>query len=222
MQFSGVIDTSYNVQMYDIDLFDTPQPTIDALHAAGRVVICYLSAGSYEDWRPDAALFPASALGKNLPDWPGEKWLDIRQVSLLGPVMAARMDLAVTKHCDGIDPDNVNGYTNDTGFPLTTQDQIAYNSWLAAQAHQRGLSIGLKNDLDQIPDLVGAFDWALNEQCFQFDECGKLQPFVAAGKAVFGVEYSGAPPDFCPQAKRMGYSWMLKNRNLDAYQVPCW
>jgi hypothetical protein len=221
-QLTGTVDISLNVQMYDIDLFDTSQATIDTLHSDGRIVICYISAGTYEDWRPDAALFPASLLGDDVGGWEGERWLDIRQITLLTPIMTARMDLAVARGCDGIEPDNIDGYANDSGFPLTYQDQIAYNTWLADEAHQRGLSIGLKNDLGQISDLVTKFDWAINEQCFQYDECDKLLPFVAAGKAVFGVEYQGDPSVFCPQANAMGYSWMLKHPDLDAYQQPCW
>ena len=220
-QLLGTIDTSFDVVMYDIDLFDAPQATIDQLHTAGRVVICYFSAGSWEDWRDDAAAFPEAVKGKPLDGWPGEKWLDIRQLAQLGPLMEARLDLAVTKKCDGVEPDNVDGYANDSGFLLTGADQIAYNRWLAQQAHQRGLSIGLKNDLDQIPDLVGDFDWALNEQCFEFDECATLLPFAQAGKAVFGVEYTGDAATFCPQANQMGFSWLKKNLNLDAELVAC-
>jgi hypothetical protein len=221
-QLDQPIDTSYDVQMYDIDLFDTPQTIIDELHTTGRVVICYFSAGSREAWRLDAALFPTVVLGNNLAGWAGEKWVDIRRIDLLGPIMTARLELAVLKGCDGVEPDNVEAYTNNSGFPLTYQDQIAYNRWLATEAHKRGLSVGLKNDLEQIPDLVGNFDWALNEQCFQYHECELLQPFVKAGKAVFGVEYEGNPATFCPKANTMGYSWLKKNLSLDAWQIPCW
>jgi hypothetical protein len=77
-QLQGTVDTSFDVVMYDIDLFDSSQELIDQLHDAGRIVICYLSAGSYEEWRPDAAQFPAAALGNPLDGWPGERWLDIR------------------------------------------------------------------------------------------------------------------------------------------------
>ncbi len=47
----------------------------------------------------------------------------------------------------------------------------------------------LKNDLGQVRDLLPYFDAALNEQCFQYDECNRLRPFMSAGKAVFTVEY---------------------------------
>jgi hypothetical protein len=220
-QLSGAIDTTVDVQMYDIDLFDAPQEVINQLHESGRVVICYFSAGSYEDWRPDAAIFPAEVLGNPLEGWPGERWLDIRQIDLLDPVMSGRLDLAVQKKCDGVEPDNVDGYANDTGFPLSSADQLAYNTWLAGQAHRRGLSVGLKNDLGQIGDLLPFFDWALNEECFTYTECELLSPFVAAGKAVFGVEYELDPVNFCPQANALNFDFLRKNWELDAWRVAC-
>jgi len=221
LQFTGDIDTSINVQMYDLDLFDTLKSLIDQLHANGRIVICYFSAGSWEDWRPDADDFPESVIGNDLSGWPGEKWLDVRRLDILGPIMQARMDLAVQKGCDGVDPDNVDGYTNSTGFPLSAQDQLAYNKWLATEAHARKLSIGLKNDLDQVVALVSHFDWALNEQCFEYDECSALLPFVQAGKAVFAVEYTGEPSIFCPAANAMGFSGLKKKLDLDAWRIDC-
>jgi len=220
-QLQGTIDTSFDVTMYDIDLFETPQATIDKLHADGRIVICYFSAGSYENFRDDKDDFPAEALGNTLDGFADEQWLDVRNAGL-EPVMRGRLDLAVSKKCDGVEPDNVDGYQNDSGFPLTSSDQLEYNRWLAKEAHDRGLSIGLKNDLDQVNDLVGDFDWALNEQCYEFDECEALSPFVAAGKAVFGVEYQGNPADFCPPINALQFSWLKKDEDLFALpRVDC-
>ncbi len=133
-QLTGEVNTSFDVVMYDIDLFDTPPAVIDELHAAGRIVICYFSAGSHEDWRPDSADFPAAVLGEPLDDWPGERWLDIAQLERLQPIMQARLELAVAKGCDGVEPDNVDGYTQASGFRITYADQLAYNRWLAAAA----------------------------------------------------------------------------------------
>lgn len=220
-QLTGNVDTSVDVAMYDIDLFDTPQTVIDQLHASGRTVICYFSAGSWEQWRPDAADFPAAVLGNTLSGWPDEKWLDIRDINTLAPIIGARLDLAVQKNCDGVEPDNIDGYTNNSGFPLTAGHQLSYNIWLAEQAHARGLSIGLKNDLDQVTQLEPHFDWALNEQCFQYNECNLLLPFIDAGKAVFGVEYNGASADFCPQANAMNFDWLKKNLDLDSWREAC-
>lgn len=220
-QLTGPIDTSLDVAMYDVDLFETPQATIDALHADGRIVVCYFSAGSWEDWRPDANAFAPALRGKPLAGWPDERWLDVRQLPELAPPIAARLDLAVTKGCDGVEPDNVDGYQNDSGFPLTAADQLAFNTWLANEAHARGLSVGLKNDLDQVPQLEPYFDWALNEQCVEYAECDRLLPFVLAGKAVFGVEYTGDAAEFCPVVNDLNFDWLHKRQDLDAWRRAC-
>lgn len=221
VQYTGEIQTDLDVEVFNLDLFDTASETIAALHQRGVFVMCYFSAGSYEDWRPDAASFPSQVLGKEMEGWPGERWLDIRQIDLLAPIMKARLDLAVGKGCDGVDPDNVNGYTHDTGFPLAAGDQRRYNIALAEWAHQRGLMVGLKNDLEQIPELLAYFDWALNEGCFSYEECELLLPFVRNGKPVFVIEYQLEPAAFCPQALRMNFNALRKRRELDAHRVDC-
>lgn len=222
-QISGTIDTTVEASMYDIDLVEAPQATIDALHAAGRTVICYFSAGSYENWRPDKADFPAEVIGDPMDGWAGESWLDVRNAKLQ-PIMKARLDLAVSKKCDGVEPDNMDGYQNDTGFALTAADQLAYNRFIATEAHARGLSVGLKNDIDQLDDLVGDFDWALNEECVKYNECGGYTTsFIAANKAVFHTEYGAASlaNTVCPKTKPLKFSTLIKNLDLDAWRVAC-
>jgi hypothetical protein len=221
-QLTGTLDTSIDVQMYDIDLFATTPASIDGLHAAGRTVICYLSAGSREDWRPDAAQFPAEVIGKGLDGWPGERWLDTRSDAVRA-IMKARLDRAVAKKCDGVEPDNVDAYGTDTGFPLTAATQLDYNRFLAREAHARGLSVGLKNDLEQVRALLADFDWALDEQCLEFDECNGLVPFIEAGKAVFHVEYGAESKaqTVCPKTKPLGFSTLIKKLDLDAWRVAC-
>jgi hypothetical protein len=221
IQYSGEMDYSLDVGVYNLDLFDTDADVIAQLHGRGIFVMCYFSAGSFEDWRSDAKQFPAEILGKEMKGWQGEKWLDIRKKDLLAPVMFARLDLAAQKDCDGVDPDNVNGYTNDTGFPLLPNDQIAYNTWLADEAHTHGLSIGLKNDLDQIPDLLPFFDWVLNEECFSYGECQLLLPFIQAGKPVFVIEYDMKPEEFCPKANELNFNAMQKKWELDGFYFSC-
>jgi hypothetical protein len=208
--------------MYDIDLFETPEDTIDALHQDGRIVVCYFSAGSWEEWREDANDFPAAAIGDELDGWPGERWLDVRDATVRS-IMQARLDLAEQKGCDGVEPDNVDGYDNDSGFPLGSSDQLDYNRFLAQEAHDRGLSIGLKNDLAQVAALVDDFDWALNEECMAWDECEDLSPFITAGKAVFHVEYGDASlaSTVCPATDPLQFSTLIKHLDLDAWRVAC-
>jgi hypothetical protein len=127
----------------------------------------------------------------------------------------------VAKGFDAVEADNVDGFANSSGFPLTATDQLAFNRAIAALAHARGLSVALKNDVGQVNDLVGAFDFSVDEQCAEFKECGALTPFVRAGKAVFHVEYNLATSKFCPVTTPLGFSSMLKHLSLDAYRVPC-
>ena len=227
-QLSGLpIDLSFDVDMYDIDLFDNDAGTVAALHDRGRKVVCYISAGSWEDWRPDAGQFPASVLGNDYVGWPGERWLDIRQIDLLAPIMRARLEQCQAKGFDGVEPDNIDGYANDSGFPLTYQHQLDYNIWLANEAHARGLSIVLKNDGEQVTDLLPVFDWALTEDCFAQGWCEEVAPFVAAGKAVFAAEYTDEFSlgqflnEVCPLADVMGLSAILKDRDLDEWRRDC-
>lgn len=221
IQFNGTINTNLAVDMYVLDLFDTPTTQIRQLQQQGRKVVCYFSAGSWENWRSDANDFPSNVKGRKLTGWAGERWLDIRKLATLGPIMAARLDLAVEKGCDGVDPDNVDGYTNKTGFPLKANDQLTYNRWLAREAHARGLAIGLKNDIDQIPALVNDFDWQINEQCFHYNECHKLTPFINAGKPVFGLEYESDETVFCPLANAQNFDFLKKNLELDEFRIDC-
>jgi hypothetical protein len=219
-QLSGALDLTLDVQMYDLDLFDTPSNVITTLHAGGKRAVCYVSVGTWEEWRPDANQFPPSIRGQS-NGWAGEVWLDIRRLDVLRPLMEARLDLCKAKGFDGVEPDNVDGYSNITGFPLTYGDQLAYNRFVADAAHARGLSVGLKNDVEQVADLVDWFDWTLNEECFRYQECGRLEPFVRKGKAVFHVEYGIAPEKFCAATRPAGFSSLLKRRVLDAFRIAC-
>ena len=223
-QLDAPVDESVNAQVFDIDLFANDAAVVAALHAKGAKVICYTSVGSREDWRPDANQFPKEIVGKNYPGWPGEKFLDIRQIDKLAPIILARLDMCKAKGFDAIEPDNIDTYNTDTGFPLTYEDQLKYNRWLIEQAHARGLSIGMKNDSDQVADLVNDFDWALTEDCFYQNWCKQMKPFIQQGKAVFTAEYTDTGitlDDFCPQAKEIEFSAIFKNRDLSAFRKTC-
>lgn len=219
-QLSTPVDQSVNVQVYDIDMFDNGASVVASLHAKGRKVVCYVDVGTWENWRPDASKFPASVKGRN-NGWPGERWLDIRQIAILGPILEARLDLCAAKGFDGVEPDNVDGYSNSSGFPLNYSDQIKFNTFIAGQAHLRGLSVALKNDLDQVDDLLPNFDYAINEQCFEYQECSSLLPFIQAGKPVFEVEYNLPTSSFCPSANSLDFNSMKKHLGLDAWRQAC-
>ncbi|MEU2624860.1 endo alpha-1,4 polygalactosaminidase [Streptomyces sp. NPDC007157] len=219
-QLSGRVDTSVRASVYDIDGFDQSKATVGTLHAKGRKVICYLSTGAFEDWRPDAKKFPESVLGRG-NGWEGERWLDIRRTDVLEPLMAARLDMCKEKGFDAVEPDNMDGYRNRTGFPLKAADQLRYNRLIARLAHDRGMSVGLKNDLDQIPLLVADFDFAVNEQCAQYGECDDLKPFTEADKAVFHVEYELPTTKFCARSRQLKLSSLEKKYELGVWRRAC-
>lgn len=91
--------------VWDLDLFDNPASTVKTLKNAGKIVICYFSAGTAEDWRDDYRSFPAGDLGKVLPQWPNERWIRTGSQQIRN-IMANRIKLAADKGCDAIDPDN--------------------------------------------------------------------------------------------------------------------
>jgi hypothetical protein len=221
-------DTSANVSVYDIDLFDNPTSTISALHAQNRSVICYFSAGSYEDFRPDSNQFKPSDYAKPLDGWPGEYWLNTNS-SNVRSIMSARIALAASRGCDGVDPDNVDGYDNDTRLDLTTSDAVDYLTFLAGEAHGRNMSIRLKNAGTIVNQTVGMLQWEVNEQCVQYDECELFRPFIEAGKPVFHIEYPKSAPDvsvstkesICGDTEANGFSTVLKNMDLDDWVDEC-
>ncbi|MEX0754457.1 MAG: endo alpha-1,4 polygalactosaminidase [Actinomycetota bacterium] len=206
----------HDVELFDVDMFETSAEQVAQIHDGGAAAICYISAGAYENFRPDKGRFPKRVLGDPLDGWPGERWLDIRRIKVLKPIMQDRLDRCATKGFDAVEFDNVDSYTNPTGFPLTGADQLRYNVMLANEAHRRKLAAVLKNDIKQIPKMLDYFDMALNEQCYQYRECGNYDLFVDADKAVLGVEYELAPAKFCPKANASGYNWLKKAYALKA------
>lgn len=206
------IPTTLSAQVYVVDLFGTSSAKIQEYKNAGKKVVCYFSAGSYENWRSDASQFPSDTYcspGEDcnesihiMGDWcesggSCEWWLDHRKQAVR-TVMEARLQLARDKGCDAVEPDNVDAYAHDDEISCTDQscwgitaaDQLAYNRWLADTAHAKCLGIALKNDIDQVAQLASSFDFAINEECQRYDECEVYKTwFVNQNKAVFNAEY---------------------------------
>ena len=208
----------------DLDLFDASATDIAALKAKGAYLVCYVNVGAFEDWRPDKDEFPKQVIGKEYDGWAGERWLDIRQIDALDRVLTSRFELCKSKGFDAVEPDNLDGFQTRTGYPLTRADQVKFNLWIADKAHALGLGIGIKNVPDLLPELSSSFDFALLEDCFDQGWCGEFARFRASGKAVFAVEYTDNDINmtaFCAKMKALGFSGLLKNRNLDRFEKRC-
>jgi hypothetical protein len=223
-QLQGPIDNSVDAAVYDVDAFDTPSWEVARLHALGRRVVCYLDVGTWESWRPDASRFPRSVLGRPDAGWPGERWLDIRDMTVLRPIMLARLRLCARKGFDGVEPDNIEEIGNDSGFPITRDEQLRYAEWIAAAAHSQGLAVFQKNDPQQARVLEPRFDGALVEQCNEYRECSAFYPYLRAHKPVLNAEYERSLyPSFCAADMRAGIMGALYNLELDGRLFrPCW
>lgn len=197
----------------------TPISDVQAVHERDAYAVCYMNGGAWEPYRTDSDQFSEAVKGKVMEGWADEKWFDVRDPELL-PIMKARVVECKAKGFDGVEFDNMDGYLHDSGFPLTQEDQIAYAQKLAGLAHEAGLGAALKNGVDMIPSLVGSFDFAINEQCIEFEECAVYQPFVAAKKAVFNVEYVDRP-DRCEIAKENGIVSIFARLEVDGPGVGC-
>jgi hypothetical protein len=193
--------------VYDIDGANATSGDVAAIHAAHAIAVCYVDVGTLEQGRPDYGDFPASVVGPAVQGWPGENWLLVtaaNQPTIL-PLMKARFEnWCLAKGFDAIEPDNLDAWTNISN--VSEADNVAYDLSIGQLAHALPLSVGLKNvmtDLtpSQYPSFLALFDWALNEQCYEYGECGVYSAagsFIPANKAVFDVEYNQAPN--CAQA----------------------
>lgn len=56
--------------------------------------------------------------------------------------------------------------------PRLCLSQLATRTSSLSQVHASGMKVGLKNALDMVEDVVDCFDFAINESCIYYEECG--------------------------------------------------
>ncbi|KAF7548320.1 hypothetical protein G7046_g8717 [Stylonectria norvegica] len=229
---SAVPSIAPNVAVYDLDLYDNNATTFAALQDQGIKVICYFSAGSWEDWRSDKDDFAKADLGKTLDGWPNEKWLNISSPGVRD-IMKQRIKLASDKGCNAIDPDNVDGYQNDNGLDLTTADSVSFMKFLSKEAAALNMTTGLKNAGDIIEDVLPYVSFSVNEQCIEYSECDTFAAFIDAGKPVFNIEYPKSAPKITDATREVycsgkgkaahtkGFSTVIKKMILDGWVEYC-
>jgi Glycoside-hydrolase family GH114 len=249
-----VAPTVFDIDIYQDGKCYTPNnygvlnsAAVNALHAQGDKVIGYIDAGTGETWRPDYpqySSFNASCggclFGKPVGGFRDEFWLNINtNVSGVNPntgqtetaqqfiidELSARLDKARSLGVDAIEFDNVDAYQNKTGLTISAATQEQFDATIANLAHSKGFTVGLKNDLGQANDLQPYFDFAINEQCWQYNECNYPPPGLQVwpgtyGKAVFNVEYKLAASKFCLQANSASYNFNSILKNVNLYDVP--
>ena len=207
---------------------------VRAVHAAGGYAVCYVDAGGIENYRPDWERFKRwhrkhgrSLLGRPFSKrFPEERWANVggkKQRRFLLRMMERRTVRCARAGFDAVEYDVVAAHESGrrvTGWNVSYADQLAYNRGLARIAHRHRLAVGLKNDLSQVKDLERDFDFAINEECFTYDECGMLKPFVKAGKPVFHVEYTNSRSEFCATTEALGFQSIRKGPNFGLRPLP--
>jgi hypothetical protein len=237
--------------VYDIDLYVDTSITgdgnfvvntaaVDAIHARGRHAICYMTAGDVENFRPDYPQFVAfdnqcghCLIGKPFSKrFSNEFWANLNndqgQRDFMLQMVTARVQKCAAAGFDGVEFDVVDAYaqgTRTTGWNISYATQLDYDEALANIAHAYGMTVALKNDLGQLTDLMPYFDYAINEQCFQYKECDDNPPpgypaWVAAGKTVFTVEYRRKPKRFCAKANAADFNSIVKAKNFSLFDIP--
>jgi hypothetical protein len=117
-------DINPDVAVYDLDLYENDVETFRMLQDAGKKVICYFSAGSWENWRDDKDDWDEADLGKELDGWPDERWVNVSSPGVRD-IIKGRIELAWRKGCDAIDPDNVDGFVSQRVCDGRDREQCA-------------------------------------------------------------------------------------------------
>ena len=223
-QLSEPFDLNIDVQVLDLDPDSVEPEVIAALKARGVFTVCYISVGTLEDWRGDVAAFPSSVIGRDYPEWEGEKFLDIRDTATLLPLMQARFEACAEKGFDAIEPDNMDVYLNDSGFDISAADTVRYIMALSYMAHALDLQIGQKNVPELTEELEPLLDFVVTEGCFADDWCDQVGRYAENGKANFAAEYEVTEADradLCQAAQDTGMSLIFKEYDLDARGARC-
>ena len=190
---------------------------IEELHARDVKVVCHLETGAIRLTDPDAKKFPgaAAAMVPDRPDPPDAgsvvgysvddnhldvRFLDIRAASrpLWTKYMWKRFDLAQQIGCDGIDTDhNYSIYVDSmdrpiSGFSIAVNEQVSWYQEIAAQAHMREISVGMRNGY-QLPSLIDVaapdFDFMFIDRCGEIGDCDMTRPFINLQRVVFAIDY---------------------------------
>ena len=223
-QLSEPFNLNVAVQVLDLDPDSMGRGDIAALRDSGILTICYVSVGTLEDWRGDVAAFPQAVVGRAYAEWPGENFLDIRQTDILLPLMQARFADCAAKGYAAIEPDNMDVYTNASGFDITAAQTVSYISALAEIAHGLGLAIGQKNVPELTPALEPLLDFVVTEGCLADGWCDQVAAYAAHNKAIFAAEYdvpAADQPALCGTAQSTGMSLIFKDYDLDARGAFC-
>ena len=200
MHIDGIKDLKKRLKKVDVVTLELDQVTKeigDYLESVNVKLICYTSVG-YENWREDAAQYPAEAKGGKIKCtpfsggcpavgyWKGEEWGNTTKQSLID-FMAKRYDQAKDKECKGVENDNVDQAFNKPSFKITKAQNIEANIKLAKEINKRGMFAVMKNGVEMSKELAPYYQGVFIEECNANEECDDYLPYK--GKIVAIKEY---------------------------------
>jgi hypothetical protein len=128
------------------------------------------------------------------PGWPDEMILDISTTGnrvAIADVFGDTIAGCASDGFDAVEFDNLDAWTRTDGA-LSEQNSIEMATTLVDIAHAEGLAAGQKNSAElgeRGRDEIG-FDFAITEECAQFDECDAFRNVYK--DAVIDIEYTDA------------------------------
>ncbi len=219
--------------IYDIDGIINPAATVDALHALGKHVVCYIEVGAAGNYYSNVdegvattyydQLRAAGVFGNKVGGYP-EHYLDIRSATTVSIIESMIRQQCAAKGFDAVETDIDEEYGSNSGFPLTRADEESYMGTLAGYLHGLGLGWWIKNPDDTgdtyATDMEPLADAVLTEQCNQYGSCGLLSAYQGH-KAVFNAEYKTRTKAFCPNDIALGFNGAKFNLGLTGVRKPC-
>ena len=221
-RLDGAINVDNSADFFYLDPQQQPADDLTSLHEQGRRYLCYLSAGTVESFRDDADLFPRHAVGNVVPDFPNERWLDLRDAEVRA-LMAKRIVALAEAGCDGVAPASLTGYETDSGFDLTLQDTLDYAHFVADAAHAAGMSVALSGPSALTLELWQSFDFGLAIGCVASTMCREYAALTAAEKPVLHVELGdeSAALELCKSAQTLGFEAIVSDAGFTGRCVVC-
>ena len=211
---------AHAVDMYDVDGFLTTSDEITAMHTEWQAatlphpkVSCYLDL-AWEAYRPDGSteprgVFPATTLGNVYYGYPQERWVDVRQLDALKPMIDHRIAMCAAKGFDSVELDDIDSYDppTETGFQLTAGDWQNFLAYTDNEVHRYGMTAMWKNS----PLLAWwgrrYTDGAVVEECYVYTQCFSADLAGTTSRGITCTVVTGPTPcgwdafttDFTPQ-----------------------
>jgi len=223
-QLKAPADLDRDVEMLALDPRLVTVDKLQRLHAEGINTVCHVNAGTIAETDPGFSNFPPAVIGNAHKTRPNERYLDIRWIEIVVPLITRKFVACKTQGFTAIEPDGLDVYTQNSSFTITAADTVHYATTLAHVAHGLGLGIAQKNVPELTEALLPHFDFAITESCFETGTCEQIAAYPKANKPAFNAEYTDVDIDFakaCAEGARLNINMIRKDRPVTAPVIFC-